>query len=101
MSNRLRRVLAVIVTTFVFSAALTSPVLAQTRSEADAANAPVAVDALILRPAGLLSLVVGTGLFLVVAPIVLVTRPHEIGKPFDSLVAGPARYVWVDPLGAH
>ena len=59
------------------------------------------VDALLLRPVGFVTLVVGTALFVASAPIVLISRPHEIGKPFDRLVVRPAKYVWVDPLGSH
>ena len=66
-----------------------------------AANASPVVDVMLLRPAGFVSLVVGSGLFLVTAPIVVLTRPHEIGKPFEQLVLRPAKYVWVDPLGGH
>jgi hypothetical protein len=32
---------------------------------------------------------------------VLITRPHEIGIPFNDLVVRPAKYLWVDPLGGH
>lgn len=71
------------------------------RTQDDAANAPVAVDVLILRPAGFLGLVVGTGLFLLLTPIVLITRPHEIGIPFKELVVRPAKFLWVDPIGGH
>ena len=56
---------------------------------------------MLLRPVGFVSLVVGAGIFLLISPIILVTRPHEIGKPFDDLVGRPARYLWRDPLGGH
>ena len=59
------------------------------------------MDALILRPAGVISLVLGAALFVVVSPIVLITRPQDIGTPFQTLVGRPAKYVWVDPLGGH
>jgi hypothetical protein len=65
------------------------------------ANAPAVVDVLILRPAGFVSLVVGTALFLISAPIVLISRPHEIGSPFKQLVIRPAKFIWVDPIGGH
>jgi hypothetical protein len=32
---------------------------------------------------------------------VLITRPHEIGRPFKQLVVRPAKYIWADPLGGH
>ncbi len=97
MSNRLRRILAVSFAALLLS----SPAMAQTIAQGDAANAPAVVDVMLLRPFGFVSLVVGTGLFVLISPIVLVTRPHEIGRPFDDLVARPARYLWRDPLGGH
>lgn len=59
------------------------------------------VDVLLLRPIAFVSLVGGVALFIVSVPFVAITRPHEIGKPFDTLVAEPARYIWMDPLGTH
>jgi hypothetical protein len=97
MSNRLRRILVIASAALLLSTSAT----AQTVSQGDAANAPVMVDVMVLRPAGFISLVLGTGLFLAVTPLVLVTRPHEIGKPFNALVAKPALYLWRDPLGGH
>jgi hypothetical protein len=85
----------------MFQATLAASALASTVEQGDAANAPAAVDVVMLRPAGFVSLVVGTGLFLAVSPIVLVTRPQEIGRPFKQLVVRPAKYLWVDPIGGH
>ena len=101
MSNRLRRILALTAATLMFTMPLSQTAVAGDVSQGDAANASPVVDVMILRPAGFLSLLVGTGLFLVTAPIVLVTRPHEIDKPFKQLVLRPAKYIWVDPLGGH
>ena len=58
-------------------------------------------DVLVLRPLGLVTLIGGFVIFVVTSPITLITRPHEIGRPFDRLVVSPAKYVWVDPLGSH
>jgi hypothetical protein len=101
MYNRFRRIIAVTAAAVLLSAVLSTSGMAQTVSQTDAANAPVAVDVILLRPAGFISLVVGTGLFLASAPIVLITRPHEIGRPFKQLVVRPAKYIWADPLGGH
>ena len=101
MSTRIRRILAVMAATLMFQAAFVQTAAAQTVAQGDAANASPVVDVMLLRPAGFVSLIVGSGLFLVTAPIVLVTRPHEIEKPFKQLVMRPAKYVWVDPLGGH
>lgn len=100
MSNRLRRILAVMAATLMLSTTLATSASADV-AQGDAANAPAAVDVLLLRPAGFVSLVVGTGLFLASSPIILVTRPQEIGTPFKELVVRPAKYLWVDPIGGH
>jgi len=101
MSNRLRRILALMAATLMFFATLATSASASDVAQGDAANAPAVVDVVMLRPAGFVSLVVGTGLFLAFSPIVLVTRPQEIGRPFKQLVVRPAKYLWVDPLGGH
>jgi hypothetical protein len=33
--------------------------------------------------------------------VVGATRPVDIGKPFQLLVANPFRYTFIDPLGQH
>ncbi len=102
MSNRLRRILAVSAATLMLSTTLATTATAETSVDhSDAANATAVVDALVLRPAGFMSLVMGVTLFALSAPIVLITRPHEIGRPFKQLVVRPAKYIWVDPLGEH
>jgi len=101
MSNRLRRILAVIAATLMFTTTLATTASADSVAQGDASNSSPVVDALVLRPAGFLSLAVGTGLFVLSVPFVLVTRPHEIGKPFKQLVVRPAKYLWADPLGGH
>jgi hypothetical protein len=101
MSNRLRRFFAVACAALLLTTTLASSASSQTLAQGDAANAPAVVDVMMLRPAGFVSLVVGTGLFLALTPIVLITRPHEIGTPFRDLVVKPAKYLWVDPIGKH
>ena len=62
---------------------------------------PVLIDAMILRPLGIMLTAFGAVGFCMVAPFVAITRPTDIGKPFSALVIAPARYTWVDPLGHH
>ena len=50
-----------------------------------------ALDAVILRPLGVLATITGTALFLVSAPFVALTRPSELKVPFNYLVVRPAR----------
>ena len=64
-------------------------------------SVPVLLDALILRPIGMMVTALGAGMFCVIAPVMAITRPTDMGKPFKALVMAPARYTWVDPLGVH
>ena len=101
MSNRIRRSVAAVTAALLLSTLATTTSFAQTRSQGDAANASPVLDVMLLRPVGFVSLVVGVGLMAVLTPIVLITRPHEINKPFQQLVVKPARFLWVDPIGGH
>lgn len=69
--------------------------------EATKKDTPVLLDAFILRPVGLALTAVGTALFVPAAAVVGATRPTDIGKPFQMLVANPFRYTFMDPLGQH
>jgi hypothetical protein len=101
MSNRIRRSVAGVTAALLLSTMATAPALAQTRSKEDAANASPVLDVMLLRPVGFVSFVVGVGLMVALTPIVLLTRPQEINKPFEQLVVKPARFLWVDPIGGH
>ena len=109
MLNRIRRLTAAICVVALV-AGVTLPSFASANesfinssdSEANNMSSPVMVDLLILRPVALVTLCVSTIFFLVpVVPITLLTRPSEIAKPFDIMVANPARFVWAHPLGSH
>ena len=101
MPNRLRRFLAATCAALLLSTCFSASAIAGTRAQADSSNAPAAVDAMILRPVGVVSLVLGTAIFVVVSPVVLITRPQDIGTPFKQLVGRPAKYLWMDPIGGH
>jgi hypothetical protein len=65
-------------------------------------SSPPIFDLFILRPIGMVALAAGSLLFLApVAPLTLITKPTQIGKPFDKMVMQPARYLVADPLGEH
>jgi hypothetical protein len=101
MSNRIRRSIAVMTAALLLSTVAASPSMAVSTFRDDAANASPVLDVMLLRPAGFVSLVVGVGLMAVLTPLVLITRPTEIDKPFEQLVVKPARFLWVDPIGGH
>ncbi len=104
MIPRLRRFTAALMTCALLVGAGT-PAFAGTfssdigRSEID--TVPVVLDAIFMRPVGLLMTGLGIATFAVFAPIMLVTRPSNMNKPFNALVVNPARFTFVDPLGYH
>ena len=69
--------------------------------EAAQRDTPILLDAFLLRPVGLALTAVGTLLYVPAAAVVAATRPTDIGKPFQMLVANPFRYTFLDPLGQH
>jgi hypothetical protein len=62
---------------------------------------PVLLDAMFLRPVGLLMTGVGMALATLPMGMTLMTRPTDVYKPFTILVVNPARFTFVDPLGQH
>lgn len=62
---------------------------------------PVVFDAMLLRPLGLMLTAGGAVVALLPTAFVAVTRPTDIVKPLDVLVAAPFRYTFMDPLGEH
>ena len=102
-SGRLRQFLASICVALIVVTSIAPTALAEVYEDpAQDGSSNPAFDLLILRPIGIIGAGIGTLLFLVpVAPLTLITRPQDIGKPFDKLVVQPVRYVVADPLGQH
>jgi hypothetical protein len=69
--------------------------------EAARKDTPVLLDALLLRPVGLVLTLGGVVAFVPTGAVVGLTRPTDIGKPFRVLVANPFRYTFMHPLGEH
>lgn len=99
MAARIRRFVAV-VSVLVLLVGLAAPVAAESDYEIRDQVSPT-VDALVLRPVTFVTLVTGSVFFVAMSPFMLLSRPQDIGKPFDALVVQPAKYIWVDPLGTH
>jgi ABC-type transport system involved in cytochrome c biogenesis permease subunit len=104
MSRILRSFVAASLTSALLLASA-APALAETVSlsgnNEQSHTVPVLLDALFLRPVGMVVTALGTATFCVIAPIMAITRPTDMGGPFKALVMAPARYTWVDPLGYH
>jgi hypothetical protein len=99
MPGRFRRIAAAF-SVLVLLAGAAAPAMAEIETAREPSSKMV--DLLVLRPMGVISLVLGTVLFIApVAPFTLLIRPQEFGVPFKAMVASPARYVWADPLGSH
>lgn len=98
MTPRIRRTLAAFATLLMLIA---SSAPAAALGTDDQANTPVVFDAMVLRPLGVVTFLFGTSLFVASLPLVAVTRPQDIGVPFEALVAKPAGFVWGDELGGH
>ena len=62
---------------------------------------PVLLDASMLRPLGLVSVVVSFLTFVAKAPIVAITRPTDFGTFWHSSMDYSVRFTFVDPLGSH
>lgn len=101
MPNRTRRFMAAIAAAFMLIGTAVPSTAFAAEIQAEAASVPVPFDVILMRPVGFVSLVVGTGLFVASTPLVLITRPQDIGKPAETLVARPARFLWKDSLGGH
>jgi hypothetical protein len=80
-----------------------APALAYTDEGLAAARreTPWLLDAVVLRPVGLVLTIGGAVAFIPTGALVGLTRPTDIGKPFQQLVANPFRYTFMDPLGEH
>ena len=88
-------------TLFMATVSTAGATTTQARSQEEDGRVSPTMDALLLRPLGFVSLVMGTALFVPAGALTLVTRPTDIGKPFKALIIDPALYVWADPLGEH
>ncbi len=64
-------------------------------------STPVVLDMMVMRPLGLLLTTMGAVFFVATSPLVLITRPTDIARPFKELVARPFTYTFVDALGEH
>ena len=103
MSRSIRSLVAALLTSALILTQA-APALAVTTMhspENEPSAVPVLIDAMILRPVGMLVTAIGAMGFCMVAPFVAITRPTDLGKPFNALVVAPARFTWVDPLGRH
>jgi hypothetical protein len=63
----------------------------------DVSAEEIIADGLLLRPGGLVAIVVGTAVFVVTLPFSIPTK--SVDKAAQKLIVDPARYTFVRPLG--
>ena len=89
---------------FTLAALVAAPASAVTNERVDAVDdgyAPPMMDVLVLRPVGLVGLALSAALWVPAQIMTLAINPSEWKMPVDYLLAKPARYVFVDPIGSH
>jgi len=102
MSRQIRNVAAVLVT---FAALVTAATPALAFNDEGLAaterHTPMALDAILLRPMGLIGIAGGVVIGALPTAVVAITRPTDLGKMMDFWVGRPFRYTFMDPLGQH
>lgn len=91
---------AALATAFFFISTLfVSPCLAETENYDinDSSPEAIVIDSLILRPAGLVATVLGTGAYVVALPFSLIQG--NTGETADILIGTPAHYTFTRELG--
>jgi hypothetical protein len=89
---------------FALVALVAAPASAVTEvktDQVDSAFAPPMMDVLVLRPVGLIGLGLSAILWVPAQVMTLAINPTEWRMPIHHLLAKPARYVFVDPIGSH
>ena len=101
MSRRIRTIAAAlaVATALVIAA----PALAYQDEGLDAQekHTPILVDAILLRPLGLVGVAGGFVIGALPTAMVLLTRPTDVPKTLDYFIGTPFRYTFMDPLGQH
>jgi hypothetical protein len=95
-----RRLLAA----FAVAALVAAPASAVTSERVDRVDAEFAdpmLDALVLRPVGLIGLMLSSMIWVPAEAMTLMVNPTQWKLPVDHLLTKPARFVFVDPIGSH
>lgn len=98
MCKHVSRILAI----GVLTACLVAPGAAHAVSYEDSlddCSYPKVFDVIVLRPLSFVSLLIGTALFVPVAPIAAATVWEDFGEVRSGLIGQPARFTFQRPLG--
>jgi hypothetical protein len=89
---------------FAVAALVASPAFAVTNERVDKVDSEFAhpmVDVLVMRPVGLIGLGLSSIIWVPAQLMTLAVNPTEWYLPIHHLLAKPARFVFVDPIGSH
>jgi len=89
---------------FALVALIASPAAAVTRERVDKVDSEFAhpmMDVLVLRPVGLIGLMMSAALWVPAELMTLAVNPTEWHLPVHHLLSKPAKFVFVDPIGSH
>ncbi|MEE9606943.1 MAG: hypothetical protein V3U03_04330 [Myxococcota bacterium] len=100
MSDRIRGYVAALAVGALLLGS-TAPAAAAEFDARSSHDVPIVFDVLVMRPLGLMMTMLGGVTWLMATPIVAMTRPTDIMKPFRMLVVRPAMFTFADPLGQH
>jgi len=92
------------VAAFALVALFAAPAFAVTSERADHIGdrpAHPMVDVLMIRPVGMIGLAMSAALWVPAELMTLCINPTEWMLPVHDLLAKPARFVFVDPIGSH
>ena len=101
MLRHLRTLFAALAVVGMLAAPATSAFAGSNIETLETEKTPPMVDLLLLRPLGLAMLAVSAAVWVPTELFTLMVRPQERQKPIDYMLKGPARFVFVDPLGEH
>jgi len=102
MSRQIRNIAAAFVTAAALITTAT-PALAF-KDEGLAAterHTPIFIDAILLRPLGLIGIAGGAVIGALPTAFVAITRPTDVPKTLNYFVGTPFRYTFMEPLGQH
>jgi hypothetical protein len=97
-----KKKLAVLVAAVFLVAALASPLAAYDQSameETEPSTAAVVGDLVLVRPVGVVSMVVGSALFVGTLPFSVWGGKKDIGRTADKLVVEPTLFTFDRPVG--
>jgi hypothetical protein len=101
MLRHLRTLLAALAIVGMLAAPATSAFAGSNIGTVEGEKAHPIVDLMLMRPLGFAMLLVSGAAWVPAELLTLMVRPQDRQKPIDYMLKGPAKFVFVDPLGEH